>query len=177
MGGQFHPVALKFFTIQSNLLVVISFVQSFAVYNRKCVFRPYLAVSALVSITVTGLVYNFVLVPFGGAPMIFSDYANFVTHLLSMILALVNYFVFERKGNLTYRHMLAGMIFPIVYWIVFMSIGGAIDFHPYFFMNPAYIGWPMTFVWFGIIAVVFALLGFSLVLFDKRKRVAHRVNT
>jgi len=61
--------------------------------------------------------------------------------------------------------------------VIFVSIGGAIDFYPYFFMNPALIGWPMTFVWLGIIVAVFALLGFGLVRFDKSKRATHRVNT
>jgi len=36
-----------------------------------------------------------------------------------------------------------------------------------FFMNPMEIGWAMTFVWFAIILVVVAVLGFLLVSFDR----------
>ena len=129
----------------------------------------YLFISALVAISVMGLVYSFVLVPFGGAPIVFSGYANFVTHLLSMLLALINYFAFEPKGAFTWKHMLGGMVFPIAYWLLFVSIGGIIDFYPYFFMNPTRIGWPMTFLWFALMLGIFALLGWALVLFDKSR--------
>lgn len=61
------------------------------------------------------------------------------------------------------------MIFPFAYWLVFVSIGDIINFYPYFFMNPTKIGWSMTFIWFGIILVVIAVLGFLLVLFDKSR--------
>jgi len=81
---------------------------------------------------------------------------------------LFNYFFFEKKGGFTNKHILAGMVFPLIYWVVFVSIGGIIDFYPYFFMNPTEIGWVMTFVWFGIILAVIAVLGFLLVRFDKR---------
>ena len=169
-GGRFSFVSLKFFTIQSNILVLACFIHRLVIYNGKSALRSYLSMSSLMAISITGLVYNFVLVPFAGAPMVFSDYGNFATHLLSMILILVNYFVFEEKGMFGYRHMLAGMVFPALYWVVFISIGGIIDFHPYFFMNPGLIGWPMTFVWFGILLAVFALIGFGLVVFDKKAK-------
>jgi len=101
------------------------------------------------------------------AEIVFSYYSNFVTHLLSMLLALFNYFFFEKKGTFTYKHILAGMAFPFLYWLVFVSIGGIIDYFPYFFMNPTEIGWIMTFVWFAIILIVVTVLGFLLVLFDR----------
>ena len=167
-SGRFSFVSLKFFTIQSNILVLACFIHRLTMYNRKSVLRNYLLISSLMAISITGLVYNFVLVPIVGAPIVFSDYGNFATHLLSMLLILVNYFVFEEKGVFGYKHMLVGMAFPALYWVVFISIGGIIDFHPYFFMNPGLIGWPMTFVWFGILLLVFALIGFGIVAFDKR---------
>jgi len=140
----------------------------FILHNHKGKVRSYISASAIVSITVTGLVYNLILVPtIPEAEMILSDYPNFVAHFFSMVLALFNYFFFEKKGEFSYKHILAGMAFPFIYWVVFVSIGGMIDFFPYFFMNPTQIGWSMTFIWFGIILTVIAVLGFLLVRFDK----------
>jgi len=165
-SGQIHFRALKTFTYQSNLLLVIGFLAMLMLNNNK--IRRYISVSVMLATTVTGLVYNLLLVPFAHAPMFFSNYVNFSTHVLAMVLALVNYFVFEDKGFLTRRHVLVGMVFPGVYWAVFVVIGERIDFFPYFFMNPNDVGWPMVFLWFWILLSFFAGLGFLLILYDSR---------
>ena len=132
--------------------------------------RHYISVSVMLATTVTGLVYNFLLVPFAHAPMFFSSYVNFSTHVLVTVLALGNYFIFEIKGFLNRRHIIAGMVFPAIYWIVFVAIGERIDFFPYFFMNPNYVGWPMVFLWLGILLLVFGGLGFLLIWYDRSRR-------
>jgi len=167
-GGSFDVGAFRAYTVLSNYLVVIGFLLMLVFYNSKGKFRSYISASVLISITITGLVYNLILVPvMPEAEIVFSYYSNFVTHLLSMLLALFNYFFFEKKGTFTYKHILAGMAFPFFYWLVFVSIGGIIDYFPYFFMNPTEIGWIMTFVWFAIILIVVTVLGFLLVSIDR----------
>ena len=172
-SGAIHFRALKTFTYQSNLLLVIGFFVMMVLYDSK--IRYYLAVSVMLATTVTALVYNFLLVPFAQAPMFFSSYVNFSTHVLAMVLALANYFIFESKGFLNRWNIIAGMVFPGAYWAVFVSIGERINFFPYFFMNPNDVGWSMVFLWFGILLAAFAGLGFLLILFDKRK-VSHSIN-
>jgi len=172
-SGQIHFRALKTFTYQSNLLLVIGFLVMLALNNSK--IRHYISVSVMLATTLTGLAYNFLLVPIAQAPMFFSNYVNFSTHVLAMMQALINYFIFEEKGFLNRWHILVGMIFPGLYWAVFITIGERIDFSPYFFMNPNYVGWPMVFLWFGMLLSAFAGLGFLLVLYDRslgRKRGA-----
>ena len=169
-GGFFDVSAFRMFTPLSNYFVVAGFLTMLILYNSKSKLRSYISAGIIVSITVTALVYNLILVPLvPEAEMILSDYPNFVTHFFSALLALFNYFFFEKKGQFALKHILAGMAFPFVYWVVFVSIGGIIGFFPYFFMNPAEIGWAMTFVWFAIILVVVAVLGFLLVMFDKMR--------
>jgi len=175
-SGQIHFRALKTFTYQSNLFLVIGFLVM-AVLNKDKL-RHYISVSVILATTVTGLVYNFLLVPFAQAPMFFSNYVNFSTHVLATVLALVNYFAFETKGVLNRWHILAGMVLPGLYWAVFVTIGERIDFFPYFFMNHNDVGWPMVFLWFGILLSVFAGLGFLLVLYDRsRGRVREMANS
>jgi len=160
---------LKMFTYQSNLAMVVGF---FALITVKGPLRQYILVAVVLATTVTGLVYNFVLVPFAGAPRFYSDFVNFSTHVLVTIFPLVFYFLFEEKGKLKCRHIFAGMVFPMVYWVVFVTIGERIDFFPYFFMNPHYVGWGMTFVWFGALLAPFAVLGFLLLWYDGRRLVS-----
>ena len=124
----------------------------------------------MLATTVTGLVYNFLLVPFAQAPMFFSNYVNFSTHVLVMVLALANYLIFEQKGFIRYSHVLVGIIFPGVYWIVFVAIGERIDFFPYFFMNHTDIGWGMVFLWLVLLLVFFVGLGFLLILYDRSRK-------
>jgi len=169
-GGSFDVLAFRMFTPLSNYLVVVGFLAMLVLYNSKSKLRSYISAAVIVSITVTALVYNLILVPVvPEAEMILSDYPNFATHLLSALLVLFNYFFFEKKGQFTFKHVLAGMAFPFAYWAMFVSIGGAIGFFPYFFMNPTEIGWAMTFAWFAIILAVIAVLGFLLVLFDRMR--------
>jgi len=163
----FHP--LRTFTYQSNILMAICFVLMALLGNDKKV-RHYLSSSVLVAITVTGLVYNFVLVPFTTAPMFYIGFVNFVTHAVAPVLAIINYFAFEKKGYYTPKHILVSMIFPAVYWVVFVSIGGRINWFPYFFMNPNSVGWVMVFVWLGILLGTFALLAFLLMLYDRKNK-------
>jgi len=173
LGDYFNPQGFLSFTVQSNLLTALGFVLMVVLYDSeesRGKLRSYITFSVMISISITGLVYNLLLVPTTPEALpINSDFLNFSTHFLSMALALIGYFVFEKKGTFTLKHILAGMIFPIIYWIVFVSIGDIINYFPYFFMEHPVIGWGMTFVWFGIILVVVAILGFLLVLFDKRR--------
>jgi len=168
-GGNLRITTLRTFTYQSNIFMVLGFIIMLVLYNSKGRLRHYVSASVLVAISVTGLVYNFVLVPFTDSPMFYIGFVNFVTHALSTILALVNYFVFEKKGNYSKKHIGVAMIFPAVYWGVFVSIGGFIDWFPYFFMNPTQIGWPMVLVWFAILLGAFAVLGVLLVSYDGKR--------
>jgi len=173
MGERFDPQGFQSFTVQSNLLTALGFVLMVVLYDSngfRAKLRSHVHFSVIISISITGLVYNLLLVPTTPYALpITSDFPNFSTHFLSMVLALIGYFVFEKKGTFTRKHIAAGMVFPFIYWIVFVSIGEVIDYFPYFFMNHPEIGWAMTFVWFGILLVVVAALGFLLVWFDGRQ--------
>ena len=174
MGGSFSFVGLRFFTVLSNLYVALSFIILVFLGEKKAAFRNQLFLSATVSISITGLVYNLVLVPFAGADPIFAYYANFSVHLLAMVLALFNYFVFEQKGHFKYIYLWAACAPPLLYWASFMVIGAitnaSADFYPYFFMNPPQIGWLLTLMWLGILVVIILGLTCLLILFDKRRR-------
>jgi hypothetical protein len=163
--GVFHTEPLRSYTVQTNLLLVVGFVVM-AFLGASSRIRPYLHFAVLICISVTGIVYNLILVPFGGAPMVLDGWGNFVTHLLSMLLAWANYLLFEKKQTFLFRHIWAAIVPTFAYWLVFVSIGSAINWFPYFFMNPYSVGWGGVFFWFAVILVFLVGLTVSLVLFD-----------
>ena len=165
----YGEIALRSYTVLSNFLLVIGFfAMSFC--NKYKAFRSYISFAVLVCILITGIVYNIMLVPFTDAPMVFFGWGNFVTHLLSMILAVINYLIFEEKKLFTYKHILAPGILSFMYWLFFILFGGAIDWHPYFFMDPRQITWGMIFFWLVIIIIFFTGLSSAIVLFDNKRK-------
>jgi len=171
-GGRFEPERLMYYTVMSNVLLALGFV-ALALARPDGRARPWVSLGVLLPILVTGIVYNLALVPVAGAAPFFSDYSNFVTHFLSMVLALANYFVFEKKGLLGWRHVPAALAFTFAYWAVFMAIGPAIGFQPYFFMRPQEVGWLLVMAFFlGMLAL---LLGLSYLLLRHDRAAGARV--
>ena len=168
VDGMFMPERLRYYTIISNFMLGIGFL-IMALLKETSALRANISLAVLTSITITGLVYNLILVPFGDATAIFVGYTNFVTHLLSMLLALANYFIFEEKGYIKLNNIPAGLAPGVLYWIVFVAIGDTIDFRPYFFMNSEEIGWIMVFVWFIVIVVFMSIITVGIIMYDRIK--------
>jgi len=167
-------VVFRYFTYLSNILLVAYFLYLFSSYGKNEILNSYFSMSVIIAILITGLVYNFILAPFTDFGPVFAsgqsfarNYQNSMTHLFSMGLLLVNYFIFEKKGYFKYTHILVGMIFPFLYWLVFVTIGGIINFYPYFFMDIPTIGWGMGALWLIILLLVFSLIGFLLLFIDR----------
>ena len=64
-----HLQALKTFTYQSNILLAVGFMVMLVLYKSKA--RHYISASIILATGLTGLVYNFMLVPFAQAPLPF----------------------------------------------------------------------------------------------------------
>ena len=95
-----------------------------------------------VSITVTGIVYCFILAPFAEEGE-FNPWtlSNVLTHVVAPLLTLVDFFIDEYKLRLTKEHIAFTAIPPLMYF-VFSSIlnllgvdFGRGDDYPYFFLN------------------------------------------
>jgi hypothetical protein len=161
---------LRVFTVLSNLLLGVAFSARLVFYKRDCEFLRHLSFAALIAIIVTCVVYSFVLVPIVHAEIIFSSYANFVTHFLSLVLALSNSVFFEAKGHFRLKHALVAMVFLVGYWFVFVT--PLFDFYPYFFMNPTEIGLGTAILWFVGLVTAFAGIAFGLVWVDSSEKAS-----
>ena len=166
INGTFHYWNLHYYTLLSNILLSLVFI-TLAFLSQASKIRSHLSFMVLICVSITGIVYNFILVPTGYGNPVTENWANFVTHFLSMVLAFANYLIFEEKGILSFKHSLMAIAPPFMYWVIFMFIG----MYPYPFMNPLMIGWVMVFVWFIIIVLVIVGLALLLVFLDKRPKL------
>ena len=180
--GFFNPSHFLYYTVQSNIeMEIISLVCLFFLFKRngKIPQTVYLLKFIFtVAITLTGMVFNFILYPQGVAhgyninPL---STANFFTHIFVPVISLVDFFAFDYKMKITNKTFLLGLITPLLYFVfvlfcTFTGIkfnGG--NFVPYFFLDYKINGW-FTFqpgvigVFYWIIVQLILVLLISLVL-------------
>ena len=139
MGG---GSVFMYFTIQSNLtLAVICAVGLVLLLGRKNVPDRWYTVKFVgaVSITLTGLVFCFVLAPtMGGAAW---TPANILTHVVVPVCSVADFFVTGVYGQIAKSKILWITVPPLIY-TVYAGIGYALGWefargvnYPYFFLN------------------------------------------
>lgn len=184
-----NPSAMLYFTIQSNLWICIACIVGLVTMVRRSAVSHTMAVLKLVftvAITLTGMVYCFVLAPTGG-PETWALKSNLV-HIVVPVASVLDFFVISplwgtmnQTGSHSIRkrrHLLSSsdswwVIVPPIYYLVFASIGYVLDWqfsnncnYPYFFMNwgsPAgAFGFCKGLPFMGVMWYVLALLIFLL---------------
>ena len=145
MGSKY---VFLYFTVQSNITIILitgvflvneiltkKFVNQ-VLYDLKFIFT--------VAITITFIVFFTMLAPIVGIDYLLS-FNNFSLHAIVPILAIVDFFVFDKDIDMTYPKAFLGLAMP-AYYLVFFIIGtffgtrytGANDdsaIAPYFFLN------------------------------------------
>lgn len=164
----------SYYTIQSNLIVLFAAVYSiYLKINKKTETRLFKIIKngSVLWILVTGLVFHFMLSMFMHGTGI-AWYALVSLHYVTPAMALVNWFVFEEKGNCRYSFALYWLAYPVLY-LAGSEIRFFFDgFLPYWFLNP-YAPYPtgtgsflvMLFIIAGLFAF-FAAAGALLVKLD-----------
>ena len=104
------------------------------------------------------------------------QFANFLVHTFSPLLVIVDYFLFDEKGNFKYFYPFIWLILPLNYIVYvytyssmggkFYSIGGSRQF-AYFFLDYEKIGYMGVLKWIIIIAAFILIIGLVFVVLDK----------
>ncbi|SES18064.1 hypothetical protein SAMN04487944_12226 [Gracilibacillus ureilyticus] len=131
-------VSITKFTIQSNLIVSLTFLfSSFTLLKRKDddSLLAYFKNASVLFMAVCILTYHFLLAS-GGEYEGFRIITNFTLHYLIPILVFLNWLLFESKQKYRFRSILYWMIFPAIYTAVSLLRGLVDGFYPYFFFNP-----------------------------------------
>ncbi|SFE40183.1 Pr6Pr family membrane protein [Roseivivax sediminis] len=116
-------------------------------------------------IAIVGGVYHALLWrPLEGARLI----VDHSMHTALPLLAALWWLTFAPKAALRPAHALWWLAWPGLY-VVYVLARGAVDGrHPYFFVDPPRIGWPMVGLWIGALAAIFTLAGLALVALGRR---------
>lgn len=186
--GFFNPKHFLYYTIQSNIEIgIICLVSLLFIFSKKEIPSILYSLKFIftVAITLTGLVFNFILYPasiFSTHPLNPLSTANFFTHIFVPILSLIDFFAFDYKLKITKKTFLLGLITPLIYFIFVMfctKVGIRFSgnlFVPYFFLDYKVNSWFQigngkigVFYWV-IIQVLIVLLISSVLLFFLKKR-------
>lgn len=159
---------LSYFTILSNILVAVT-LTSAALAPESSVARfldrPAVATSVAVYITVTGLVYYFIL----SKLYQLEGWVKNFDHILHYVVppAFVLYWlVFVRKGTLHLGNVPWMLIAPLAYGIYTLLRGPIAGWYPYPFINAAELGYPHVFRNIVEFVIFFALVSSIYVLID-----------
>lgn len=175
---------ISYYTIQSNIICLISYIYFVYIEIRKKTKgdRYYIIKGAItIAILITGIIYRFALIPNNfqmdvSNTISSKDISNIIVHTISPVMVLLDYILFDEKGHLKLYYSLCWLFIPIGYGIYvyiygglggkFYSIGGSERF-AYFFLDYTQIGIKKVIAFdFGIIGFVL-LISVLLVCLDK----------
>lgn len=160
---------LHYYTILSNILVIGFFI--FLIINyKKNKDYPHLKGAVTMAITVTFLIFHFILNP-AMFDMIGTGYnplnpSNLIVHYIVPIMAILDWLLFDIKGRYTKTDPLLWLSIPFIYFIV-MTINGLLGYtftggshYPYFFMDWDKLGAVKVLEYVLLIIVAFTILGY-----------------
>lgn len=140
MGGK---AVWLYFTIQSNIwMALVALIGLVMTLIRNRIFPRWMSVLQLmmtVSITLTGLVYCFMLAPLMGDNAF--NLTNMLTHVIVPVVSVVDFFMSSRWLSLRGQDAWY-VIIPPLYYLGFASVGYVLNWqfgpginYPYFFLN------------------------------------------
>lgn len=147
-----------YFTVQSNLLVLVSTAGLVVEPDRCWRGSRALRTAAVTGITVTGLVHWFLLRPLlhlHGADLL----ADRLLHLAVPILAVVGWLAFGPRPHTATKPSLVATAWPLAWLVETLVVGGATGWYPYPFLDHRQHSWThVLVVCAGIFVLWFALL-------------------
>jgi hypothetical protein len=165
LAGFWHQ--LDYFTETTDILVAFVF-SWLALTARGKVTSQALAVVTL-SVIIVVLVYWPVLYP-KFPPKPGTEGANVLIHAIVPACVVAYYLLFARKRSTSHADPLRWMAYPLAYTGFIMVRGVLTSKYPYFFFNPAKVGWGMVVVDIIVIGLIYFGAGHFLVTLDKRAR-------
>lgn len=170
-----HGELFSYFTIQSNVMCLIMMFWKLR-KEPPALFRGL----AVVCITLTFLVYNFMLRPadFTIANMgNLKNISNLFAHYMVPACIWIDYLLFTPKGSMKWYYPIIWICYPVLYlayiMLIYKPIGGTFIVEgevcnvPYFFLDTEVLGIGGVTLWCLAIAAVILLLSYLFLLLDK----------
>ncbi|MDR0752108.1 MAG: hypothetical protein LBF12_05980 [Christensenellaceae bacterium] len=183
--------SLLYYTNQSNILVLIVFVMLLIATLREIKksgtkgpssFFERTTGIVMLAISVTMLIFWFVLAPTfvaSGNTQYLLTFQNFQLHLITPLLIIGDYFIFETPGKLKKVDPYIFAAIPLLYFVQATIIGlsgyvyrvdpnGAIEHFPYYFLDYYKLGWKVG-LYVVLVSIFFIGLAYGLLLLDKKR--------
>ena len=179
---------LSYYTLQSNIVCLIMFLGIIIAMMSKNNYRTnniyyLLKGGTIMAILITGITYQIALAPNNfymdiSYTMRTERYwANLLVHVISPILVLLDYVLFDEKGNFKYYYPIIWLFLPLSYVIYvysysarggsFYGIGGSREF-AYIFLDYNKIGYSGVFKSIIIIVLLILLASYIFVFLDRK---------
>ncbi|EIE00113.1 Pr6Pr family membrane protein [Leptospira licerasiae] len=156
----------SFFTTQSNLILgITTLLLVFNLDRTSSAFHIWRLIG-IIDITITGIVFNFVLqtVPKND---IIADTASHLEHDIAPIIAVIGWVIFGPAKTVTLRRILLASILPIAYAVFTLVRGAIIEWYPYNIMDVPRLGYSGVFINIVGIFVLFLLIAGFLAILDR----------
>lgn len=181
---------LSYYTLQSNIICFAMFVAIIVAIFLKEDYRSnniyYLLKGAvIIAILVTAIIYQISLMPNNFNMEVANTnntakyWANEFVHKISPVLVLMDYILFDDKGNFKYYYPVIWLFIPLNYVIYvytystqggrFYGVGGSKQF-AYIFLDYNQIGYIGVMKSIIIIAILILLMSYFLVFLDRRQK-------
>ena len=166
---------LSYFTVQSNILVALTTGLLAVRLNRTETWIRVLRLSAVIGITITGIVFHIALKGLTEltGPAVTADW---ILHTASPILGLLGWIIFGPRGWVTSRIVKLSVLFPVL-WLAYTLVRGALvedrtgrNFYPYPFLDVVEHGYALVAFNIVLVAVLFFVLALGALAADKRLR-------
>ncbi len=170
---------LNYYTVLSNIACLVFYALAFAASVRAWgrgektfSYAPRAEGAFVFCISVTGLVYHFMLAPTAGGD--FFSFKNMVLHYAGPAMVVLGWLLFSPKGRFCKWDPLKWLLIPLSYFAYILvrstfagGIGGSGSRFPYDFIDPAVQGgWDKMFWGVLEIAVAMAALGYIIYIID-----------
>lgn len=173
-SGKLYLSVFNYYTMLSNVLCVVYF-SAAALHEARLgtTLLPHVKGAVVMGITVTGLVYHFML---AGSFSMQGTFAisNLILHYVVPIMALLDWLLFDVKGRYTRKSPFLWVLLPnlyFVYVIIRVALGGNLGYrgnrYPYPFINVDALGWGRVLLVVLFLNVLFLLLGYGFVAADR----------
>lgn len=146
----------SYFTIQSNLLVILWFTLAIFVDHKSFIFRPFVRSGLLVYITVTMIVFFTLLFKSNVGLNFVSTY---VLHLIMPLAYIIDWFMDRPGEKIKLKTSMLWLVYPIIYCIYTLIRGRIVGWYPYYFLSPIRMG-----SYEGVELMVAGLTGFFVVM-------------
>ena len=159
----------SYFTILSNLLVAATLTSAALIPDSaiaRFFARPVVATSTVVYITVTGLVYYFLL----AALYDLEGWTKQFDHILHYVVPpayVLFWLAFVRKGTLHVGSIPWMLIAPLAYGVYTLARGPIVGWYPYPFVDVTELGYPHVFRNIVEFVIFFAFVSSIYVLIDR----------